>query len=93
MSFTKTASLAAAATATAFLTGCAPMISGAMNIATTEETILKKTADYFATTPDKVKISHINKGPLATEYRAQVGKNLNICKIYYGAVECRKIER
>lgn len=76
-----------------FMTGCAPLISGAMNATTTDESIKEKTAKYFATTTDKVKISHINKSLLDTSYRAQVGKNIHVCNIYFGDVNCPKVDQ
>lgn len=68
--------------------GCAPMISGTMNLSVDEDVLQTKTAKYFNT--DKVKITDMDKQALSTSYRAQhKGINYN-CKLYYGEVTCKR---
>ncbi|MBS1943308.1 MAG: hypothetical protein JST38_20795 [Bacteroidetes bacterium] len=78
------ASLAAIA-----LAGCAPMISGTMNLSNNEETVNKKATEYFKAAPGQVKVSNIEKHALNTTFRAQYrGKSYN-CHVYYGDVTCK----
>lgn len=70
--------------------GCAPMISGAMNLTVTDETVIEKTVSYFGTNSGEVKISDINKNALDTSYKAVYKKTLYNCNIYYGSVTCKQ---
>ncbi|MES2877488.1 MAG: peptidoglycan-binding domain-containing protein [Pseudomonadota bacterium] len=72
----------------AFSSGCAPLISGAMNVAVDENSIHEKTASYFGVPRESIKISSIEKGALSTSFRTTyLGKMYN-CSIYYGDVNC-----
>lgn len=69
---------------------CAAMISGAMNASVTDDEVMAKTAQYFSVNPDKLQVTNIAKGLLATEYKATVNGEVYNCQIYYGAVGCEK---
>lgn len=71
-------------------TACAAMVSGAMNASVTEDEVRTKTAQYFSVAPDKVLVTNIAKGLLATEYKAMVADEIYNCQMYYGAVSCKK---
>lgn len=73
---------------TAFLSGCAPLISGAMNATIDEATVHEKTAKYFSTERENVSISSVEKGALSTTYQAKVAGKAYTCRIYYGDVTC-----
>lgn len=73
-----------------FISGCAPMISGAMNTIVDENAVYEKTAKYFGVTRKDIKISSIEKGALATSYQTRYAGNLYNCSIYYGEVNCKK---
>lgn len=73
---------------TAMLTGCAPMISGAMNAALSEESILEKTASYFGAAPGKVTVWDTKSDLLTTSYKARYASKAYNCSIYYGEVKC-----
>jgi hypothetical protein len=75
---------------TAFMTGCAPMISGAMNLAVDENSVLEKTASYFDVARENIKISSIEKGGLSTSYKANYAGKAYNCSIYYGEVKCNQ---
>lgn len=72
----------------AFLTGCAPMISGVMNAAVDENSVLEKTAKYFGAARENLTVSSIEKGALSTTYQAKNAGKIYNCSIYYGAVNC-----
>ena len=74
----------------AFISGCAPMVSGAMNLSLDENSMLEKTASYFAVTRENIKLSSIDKGALSTSYQAQYLGKIYSCSIYYGAVNCNQ---
>lgn len=71
-------------------TGCAPMISGAMNASLNEKDVSTKTAAYFGTQEQKINITNLNKGALQTSYKATYKKTLYNCTIYYGEVSCKQ---
>ena len=73
---------------TAFISGCAPIISGAMNATVDENTVYEKTAKYFSTERENISISSIEKGALSTTYQAKVAGKAYTCTIYYGGVSC-----
>lgn len=70
------------------LSGCAPMISGAMNATVDEGVVIEKTAKYFGLKREDVKIANVEKGALSTTYQTRVSKVLYNCTIYYGEVNC-----
>jgi len=80
----------AAFTASLFLTGCAAVLSGAMNSTTNDETVAVKTAAYFSTDRAHVKITDISKQLLATSYKASYKGTVYNCEIRYGSVTCNK---
>jgi uncharacterized protein YceK len=59
-----------AVTVSLSLSGCAAVLSGAMNGATTDEAVVTKTAAYFGADRAQIKITDINKQLLATSYKA-----------------------
>lgn len=74
----------------ASLTACAPMISGAMNAATTNDDVIDKTVKYFNASRQEVTITDIEKKALSTDYKVNYrGKNYN-CFVYYGDVSCKQ---
>lgn len=70
--------------------GCAPMVSGAMNTMVDENMVFEKTAKYFGVTRKEIIISSINKEALQTTYQTKYAGNLYNCWIYYGEVTCKK---
>ncbi|EKD97766.1 MAG: peptidoglycan binding protein [uncultured bacterium] len=80
--------LAALLAGAAFISGCAPMVSGAMNLQVDEASLLDKSASYFGTTREKIKITSLEKGALSTSYQVKYSGNLYHCSIYYGSVKC-----
>jgi hypothetical protein len=72
------------------LPGCAPIISGAMNIDTTEGEVKAKTAEYFGVAQSKVNISDYSKNTLNTTWKARVGGKLYNCSLYYGNIDCKQ---
>jgi len=79
-----------AAAATASLTACAPMISGAMNAGVTEQDVIDKTVKYFGAPRQELTITDIEKNALSTDYKVRYkGKNYN-CSVYYGDVTCKQ---
>jgi hypothetical protein len=79
-----------AVTAALSLSGCAAVLSGAMNSATTDQTLATKTAAYFGAEQAQIKITDINKQMLATSYKASYRGTMYNCSIYYGTVSCGK---
>jgi ABC-type glycerol-3-phosphate transport system substrate-binding protein len=80
----------AAGIAVLSLTACAPMISGVMNAATTDQDVIEKTAKYFNAPGQDIKITGIEKKALSTDYKVNYrGKNYN-CFVYYGDVTCKQ---
>jgi hypothetical protein len=77
-------------TAALSLSGCAAVLSGAMNSATTDDAVATKTAAYFGANPAQIKITDINKQLLATSYKANYKGMLYNCEIRYGSVSCSK---
>ncbi len=73
---------------TVFITGCAPMLSGAMNLQVDEASLLDKSASYFDTTREKIKVTSVEKGALSTSYQVKYSGKLYHCSVYYGAVQC-----
>jgi hypothetical protein len=90
MSFRNIKTLAIASSIGVLLSGCAPIISGAMNITVTDQTVLDKTAAYFGVQSSEIKVSEINKSALDTSYKVVYKKTLYNCYIYYGAVTCKQ---
>lgn len=79
------------AVAAAFLfTGCAPIISGAMNIAATDEVVIEKTAKYFGAAKKEIVVTGIEKGALATAYNTKFRGKFYNCSLYYGEVTCKQ---
>jgi hypothetical protein len=79
-----------AVTATLSLSGCAAVLSGAMNSTTADKTLATKTAAYFGADQAQIKITDINKQLLATSYKATYKGTMYNCSIYYGTVSCGK---
>lgn len=73
------------------LTACAPLISGAMNVASTTDTLHAKTASYLGVKESQLVLSSVEKGLLSTTYKAQVGSHRYNCSMYYGDVDCKQI--
>lgn len=73
-----------------FMYGCAPMVSGAMNIVVTEDVVIQKTAKYFGVERKDIVVSSIEKGALATSYQTRHGSKFYNCTIYYGEVNCKQ---
>lgn len=71
-------------------TGCAPVLSGAMNMNMNESMASQKTAKYFGVAEKDVVVSQFEKGALNTTYQAKVGGKLYNCNIYYGDVQCKQ---
>jgi hypothetical protein len=70
--------------------GCAPMVSGAMNASITEADVMSKTAKYFGAKQKDIKVTDIDKGALATNYKTTYKGKLYNCSIYYGQVKCQR---
>ena len=82
---------AASITSLAILfSGCAPMISGAMNMSVTPDVVAQKTAKYFSVAESSLQISNIEKQALATSYQVRNAGKLYNCTIYYGEVQCKQ---
>lgn len=73
-----------------FLSGCAPLLSGAMNAGVDEKAVVEKTAKYFGTSTNNLQVSNIDKGALTTSYQVRYSGNLYNCTIYYGDVNCQQ---
>ena len=87
----KTSALVFLATmALTFITGCAPMISGAMNMSTDNTAVYDKTIKYFGAARKDIVISEIEKGMLSTDYKVKYAGKLYNCSIYYGEVDCKQ---
>ena len=84
----KTALCTALVISSTLLSGCAPIISGAMNATLTEKDILEKTASHFGIPAAKLAISDIKNDVLATSYKTRYAGKAYNCSIYYGAVKC-----
>lgn len=76
--------------ATAFITGCAPIISGAMNTMVDENAVFEKTAKYFGANRKDITISSIEKSALTTSYKTKYSGKLYNCTVYYGEVTCKQ---
>ncbi|MDY0215310.1 MAG: hypothetical protein RBS24_07370 [Bacilli bacterium] len=74
------------------LTGCAPMISGAMNASLNDKDVVTKTASYFGVQGNDINVTNISKGALETTYKVTYKNTLYDCSIYYGSVNCKKLE-
>jgi len=72
------------------LGACAPILSGAQNAGTTQDTVRTETAEYFGVSRGAVRISDYEKGLLATNYKATVGGTLYNCNYYYLSVNCAR---
>lgn len=72
------------------MSGCAPLISGAMNAGVDDKAVAEKTAKYFGTSAQKLSISSVEKGALTTSYQARYAGKLYNCTIYYGEVDCKQ---
>lgn len=70
--------------------GCAPMISGAMNATVTDDVVFEKTAKYFGVSHNEIKITSIDKGVLETSYQVRYAGKFYNCSIYYGSVTCKQ---
>lgn len=77
--------------ASAFLSGCAPIISGAMNAGIDEGAIQEKTAKHFGLPKDQIVISSVQKSALSTTFQATAAGMLHNCSVYYGEVECKAV--
>ena len=73
------------------LSGCAPIISGAMNASVDENAVFEKTAKYFGVPREEITISSIEKKTLSTDYQAKHTGVLYNCTIYYGDVTCTQV--
>lgn len=82
--------IAAILASTGFITGCAPMISGAMNVSVTNEIVITKTAKYFGVTHKEVTVTAMEKGPLSTSYQTIVSDKFYNCILQYGDVSCKQ---
>lgn len=76
--------------AAVLLPGCAPIISGSMNLAVTEDVVIEKTAKFFGSTRNEVVITGIEKGALATSYNTKHRGKFYNCNLYYGEVTCKQ---
>lgn len=70
--------------------GCAPIISGTMNMSVTEDVVWDKTSKYFGTNRKNLTITQIEKHALATSYQTKYKGKLYNCSIYYGEVQCKE---
>ena len=77
-------------TLSALVSGCAPLISGAMNATLDENTIYEKTANYFNVDRKTIEIFSIKNDVLSTTYRTRYAGRIFNCSIYYGAVDCNQ---
>ena len=75
-------------TFSALVSGCAPLISGAMNATLDENTIYEKTANYFNVDRKIIEIYSIKNDVLSTTYRTRYAGRIFNCSIYYGTVDC-----
>ena len=73
---------------TSILTGCAPIVSGAMNATLTDETILEKTGSHFGAPLSKITISDKQNDVISTTYKTHYAGKVYNCSIYYGTVKC-----
>lgn len=69
--------------------GCAPMLSGAMNASLNNDDVIAKAAKFFSTSPDNVTVTSIEKNTLTTTYHAKHSGQDFDCQIYYGEVSCK----
>ncbi|WP_157896881.1 peptidoglycan-binding domain-containing protein [Acidovorax carolinensis] len=83
--------IAATLAGAAFASGCAPLVSGAMNAAVDENAIQEKTAKYFAVEPGAFSIFSVEKGALTTAYKVNLEGRIYNCSIYYGDVDCKHV--
>ncbi len=72
------------------LSACAPMISGAMNAAITNQDVIDKTAKYFNVSSRDIKITDIEKNALSTDYKVGFKGKIYNCWVYYGDVSCKQ---
>ena len=72
------------------ISGCAAVLSSASNASVDETVALKKTAEYFGVSENRVKITNFQKNIISAEYRAFYKNTLYNCVIQYGGVECSK---
>lgn len=86
----KAKKLALLCVAAGVMSGCAPMVSGAMNATMSEEAAVAKTATYFGAEPKEIVITQFEKGPLSTSWSARYKGTFYNCSIYYGSVSCTK---
>lgn len=70
------------------MTGCATIVSGAMNRTLSDADVTQKTEHYFGATHKEIVISNIDKGMISTTYQTKYKGTLYNCRIYYGDVEC-----
>jgi hypothetical protein len=73
-------------------TGCAAVVAGAANIASsgTDDSVAERTIKYFGLTAKEVSVYDIERGALSTSYKAKVSGKIFNCTIYYGDVGCRQ---
>ncbi len=72
------------------ISGCAPMISGAMNMSVTPEIVAQKTAKHFGVSESQIQITNLQKEALTTNYQVRTGGKLYNCSLYYGDVQCKQ---
>jgi hypothetical protein len=66
------------------------MISGAMNLTTSQDDVRQKTAKYFGVQVTELEISNIEKQALSTDYQVRHKGKFYNCTIYYGEVSCKQ---
>lgn len=71
------------------LSGCAPVLSGAINATINDDTVVTKTADYFGVPQNEITVIKIHHGALSTTYNTRYDGKLYNCLIYYGKVTCK----
>lgn len=72
------------------MTGCAPMMSGAMNVNMSEDLAATKTASYFGASKGDIVVSQFDKSALTSAWKATYQGKLYNCSIYYGEVTCKQ---
>lgn len=78
------------AAALVYMSGCAPIVSSAMNVSVDEQEVRTKTAKYFGAPEDEIEITNYDKQLLATGYQTTYQGELFNCRVYYGSVDCAR---
>jgi hypothetical protein len=73
-----------------FMTGCAPMVSGAMNATMSEQGAAAKTAAYFGADQKDIVVSKFEKGALTSTWSTRYKGVFYNCMVYYGEVSCKQ---